>query len=67
MRAKQNEWLTVVRLSREQLAGLRELSQITGVPMSIYIRQGVDYVLTHRSQFIPALPANAPVRRKAKP
>lgn len=50
---------TTVYLESGQVAALRELSERTRVPMSEFIREGIDAVLAMRGQAKP-LPAGQP-------
>lgn len=38
---------TTIYVEREQMAALRRLSYLTRVPLSVYIRDGIDAVLLH--------------------
>ena len=44
---------TTVYITEEQDRGLKELSRRTKVPVSVYIREGIDDVLGKYSEFLP--------------
>lgn len=44
---------TTVYLEREQDQKLRELSDITSVPVAVYIRRGIDQVLEEEKHRFP--------------
>lgn len=44
---------TTIYITREQSAMLKLLNERTKVPVSVYIREGIDLVLKHYSHMLP--------------
>ena len=44
---------TTVYITEEQDRQLKELSKRTKVPVSVYIREGIDVVLSHYKDVLP--------------
>lgn len=55
---------TTIYITEEQDKGLKELSKRTKVPVSVYIREGIDAILNHYKDVLPGQLPLIPDNRK---